>query len=480
MNEILDVSRPELCGRAVIYTSVPEINRDNILKVINAALPAFKANSAQSDYLYNYYCGIQPILARTKKYNDHINNKVVVNRANEIVSFKTGYLMGEPIQYISRNEDEKVSDNIRKLNDDMFTEDKDAQDKELADWFSICGTSYRLVLPRENYRKDSGESSVRLFTLDPRQTFVVYSNGVNRRPMLGVITVQDENGDKISTCYTDRECYTIKNYTEILSIQGHLMRDVPIIEYPANKQRMGEFEVVIDLLDAINEMESDRLDGIDQFIQSLMVFKGVDVEDDAFTRAKELGGVCVPPDGDVKYIAEELNQSQAQVLADALYQEILTICGMPNRNGGSSTSDTGSAVLLRDGWSSAETKARNTESIFKSSEKKALKIMIRIMNTREGTDLNLADIEIRFTRRNYENIQAKSQVLLQMLSSPKIHPLLAFEHSGMFSDANLAYKMSMDNYAKVLEDEEKELREGITPDEKVEDEAEAQVAEEEE
>ena len=35
---------------------------------------------------------------------------------------------------------------------------------------------------------------------------------------------------------------------------------------------MGSFEAVIPLLDAINNLQSDRLDGVDQFIQSLLVF----------------------------------------------------------------------------------------------------------------------------------------------------------------------------------------------------------------
>ena len=55
-------------------------------------------------------------------------------------------------------------------------------------------------------------------------------------------------------------------------------------------------------------------------------------------------------------------------------------------------------------------------------------------------------MEIRFTRRNYENIQSKAQVLTTMLANDKIHPRLAFEHCGMFVDAELAYKESMEYY----------------------------------
>ena len=58
---------------------------------------------------------------------------------------------------------------------------------------------------------------------------------------------------------------------------------------------------------------------------------------------------------------------------------------------------------------------------------------------------------MKFTRRNYENIQSKAQVLDTMLSNPKIHPQLAFQHSGMFSDAESAYSMSMKYYEEQQE-----------------------------
>ena len=61
-------------------------------------------------------------------------------------------------------------------------------------------------------------------------------------------------------------------------------------------------------------------------------------------------------------------------------------------------------------------------------------------------DLSVGDIDIRFTRRNYENILEKAQVLTMMLENDKVHPQLAFEHSGMFIDPDLAYTMSEEYY----------------------------------
>ena len=66
-------------------------------------------------------------------------------------------------------------------------------------------------------------------------------------------------------------------------------------------------------------------------------------------------------------------------------------------------------------------------------------------------------IDIRFTRRNYENIQLKAQVLTEMLNNDMIDPKLAFEHCGMFPDAEVAYLQSEAYYKKKLAERTSEL-----------------------
>lgn len=426
----------QMFGRRVIYTDESVITKENIVGILNKAMNKHTANKSEIEYLYNYYKGKQPILERTKEVRPEILNKVVENRANEIVSFKVGYLMGEPVQYVGRGNDESISESINRLNEFVFAEDKAAKDKELADWFTICGTAYRMVLPDRDDEVD--EAPFEIYTLDPRETFVVYFNGLGNKPMLGVKYVVKEDGTKIFSCYTEDMYYEVKG-DKVIKAEHHILGMIPIIEYPANNARLGAFEIVLPLLDSINQVGSDRMDGVEQFVQALMMFKGVDIDSDDFDKLKKKGGIKVPVDGDVKYLVQELNQSQTQTLVDYMYQTVLTICGMPNRNGGSSTSDTGSAVIMRDGWSAAEARAKDSELMFKLAEKQFLRLTLRITNELRNMNLRLSNIEIRFTRRNYENIQEKAQVLTTMLNTDGIHPRLAFEHCGLFVDPELAY-----------------------------------------
>ena len=434
-------------GRREILTNEYDINDGNVLKVLQQAIQTHDINRHDMEYLYKYYKGDQPILDRIKQTGrTDVNNRIVENRANEIVSFKVGYLMGEPIQYVGRAEDDCV-DAIRKLNVYMSASDKDSHDVELATWMHICGLGYRMVLPASETDEDN-ESPFNIYTLDPRDSFVVKYNGLEKKPVMGVKFVEsvDMPGTRIYSVYTKDTYYEIQDH-KIIRKQANPIGMIPIIEYPLNHARLGAFEIVLTQLDALNVLDSDRVDNVEQIVSALLLFHNVDVDSEDVEKLNALGAIKfkdVEPDtkGEIKYITAELNQSGTQTLKEDIYESVLTICGMPNRNGGSSTSDTGSAVIMRDGWSDAEARAKDSEKYFKRSEKAMLKVVLKICRTTEKMNLHLSNIEPKFTRRNYENVLTKANVLTMMLANDKIAPRLAFVHCGMFSDAEAAYNES--------------------------------------
>ena len=428
-------------GRTVIYSDFSYIDESNVVDALYKALPAFQTNQTQIEWLYNYFKGNQPILNRIKEVRSEINNKVVENHANEIVTFKTGYLIGEPIQYVNYGQTE-VSEDLNLLNRYMNEEHKPTRDAELANWFHICGTSYRMALPDGN--ADNDDAPFEIFTLDPQEAFVVYSNSIGHRPLMGVYVTTIQNVRHYHV-YTDHAKYEIVN-REIIDRRDHILGMIPIIEYPLNKERIGAFEIVIPLLNAINTTASNRLDGIEQFVQALFVLKGVEIESEDFQRVKKLGGIQIPKEGDIDYLVQELNQMETQTLVDYMYQTVLVIVGMPNRNGGSSTSDTGAATIMRDGWQSAEARAKLTETTFDESEMRFLRLILNIVNTYRDIDLRLSTIEIKFTRRNYQNLLEKVEALNMILNNDKIHPKLGFELCGAFTDPEYAYKISAEYY----------------------------------
>ena len=441
-----------LTGREVLTHDDMAITDENIVEILNKVKGWHDKNRCDIQYLWDYYKGKQPILFRKKKVRPEICNRIVENRANEMVSFKVGYLCGEPIQYIGRSGSEAVSKAISELNEMMHSENKATQDKRIVEWQAVCGTAFRLVLP--DNRGEEDDAPFEIYTLDPRDTFVVYSNEVGNKPLFAVKYCVTENGDYIYSIYTVNHFWKIRN-SDIEESNEHALGMIPIIEYPANTARLGAFETVLDLLDEINNIASNRMDGIEQFVQAFMKFINCDITKEEYLEFIELGAIKVKSsegqNADVDMVSNELNQSQTQITKDDVHSAIIEITGMPNRNGGSSTSDTGQAVVLRDGWTLAESRAKDSELMFKESEQNTLKLILRIIRDTQGLSdelyaLRLRDIEMEFTRRNYENIQSKSQVLVSMLQQPKIHPRLAFESSGLFVDPERAYAISRDYF----------------------------------
>lgn len=442
-----------LTGRRKILTDVSVITRENIIPVLQKAMIVHLKNSEEIQYLDNYAGGIQPILDRVKDVRPEINEKIVENHAAEIVEFKVGYFLSHPISYVSANQSDEISDDLALLNRYVAIEDKVTQDKEIAAWSHICGTAYRMTLPNASAVIDEGEAPFKSFSIDPRYAFLVYQNYLDQPEILGVKYIVRADGTVIFSAYTATEYFEVAQNSfgwQLIQDLPNPLGKIPIVEYPLNRKRIGAFELVIPLLDAINLTASDRQNGVEQFVQALMRFHNVDIDVDGLKQLRDLGAIKYADlDGkkaEVDYITAELSQADTQVLVDHLYQVVLTICGMPNRNGKYSTSDTGIAVEYRDGWNDAEGRAQNTEDYWVKSETKTLRILTRVMNTLTYTDLRVLDIDIVFTRRNYSNLAGKATVLISMLNCNKIHPRLAFEASNMFVDPERAYLMSQEYY----------------------------------
>lgn len=448
---------PLTYGRTPILTEVLEITDENIIRVLKKAKGVFEKNRAESDSLYSYYKGRQPILDRQKFERPEITNMIVENRAYEIVTFKTGRFLYKNIQYTNRADD--TVKEVNELNRLMYAEGKAGKDRVLVDWFHIAGQSYRLVTTAEGV-------PFHVYSVDPRRAFVVYADTVEQKPVLGVYVteIEDEKQKRhtIYTAYTDKFVYTIEN-DAITDKQPHILGDVPLVEYPANYARLGCFEVVISLLNAINLAQSNRLDGVEQFIQALLVFKGLKVTDGQVTDLKREGAICLPQGTDMEYLTKELNQSQVQTLVDDLYQAVLTICGMPNRNGGSSTSDNKGAVVLRDGWSSAAIAVKETKQYFEAAERRMLGMVLKAFNVyRDAIEptrkpLTTADIEIHFDEGEYENMLEKSQVFATLLNSGWVDPRDAFAFSNITGDPDAAYIAGKQFHDNQRDDELTEL-----------------------
>lgn len=439
----------ELFGRRKIYTPTEEITKDNVLEEVNTALTVHVLNMMEMEFLYWYRRGLQPILNRKKEVRPEIKNTIVENHADEIVSFKNGYFLTQPAFYISRKDGDDNTEKVKQLNEYLYRSGKQQADNQLVDWFHTVGKADLFVEPTNDE-----DTPVRAYALDPRSAFVVYSLRPGNRPKFCVNMVINNDNKVLFDVITEQAVYRlsggitgrIMTDTPIVasaiyldSIEPNPLKKLPIIEYYYNSVNMGAFEAVVPLLDALNNIMSNRADGIEQFIQSLAVATNCQFEEGTTANSIRQAGMIVlrsigENKADFKILSEQLDQGQTQVLVDYIYEKVLSIVGMPSTTkGGASTSDTGAAVLARDGWYQADTVARNTEDIFKESNRYFDEVFIEILKRKVGLNINISDFELQFIRNETANVLAKAQAATTMLAAG-FAPALAFGKSGVSND----------------------------------------------
>lgn len=452
------VVRNDMFGRLDIYASFDDINEDNLIAEVNEALVYHVRNMLEEEFLYWYTRGVQPILNRKKEVREDILNIVQVNTAAEIVDFKNGYFLTQPCSYVSRRKG--VQTKVKKLNEYLYRSGKQDADNEVSDWFHRVGKAPLFVEPGED-----NEVPFRAYALDPRSAFVVYSLRPGNKPVMAVNLVTVDGVAKLDV-FTENMVYhltgtvvgkmitTEKNHDYVVTAttldysEPNVLGYIPIIEYRYNSINTSAFELAIPLIDEISNLTSNACDGVEQFIQSLAIAVNCEFpENTTITDIRKAGMIALRSIGenkaDFKVLSEQLDQTQTKTLTDNLYDEILRICAMPSRNtSGSSTYDTtGAAVLANFGWYQADAAARNTEDLFKKSNRQFDRIIVEILRRKGLLDIDLNDFEINFVRNETANVQSKAQAF-QTLMAAGLHPELAAAKSGISNDPVKDMKMS--------------------------------------
>lgn len=438
-------------GRKIAYTDVEIITPENVVSVVGNCIGTFNINKPVIRYLWNYYKGDQPIKYRTKVSRDDIINRIVENHAYEFVQFKTGQTYGEPVQYISRKDDERINKAVDTFNDYMIDANKQEKDITSGEWQSAVGTSFKAAQSKD------GDIPFRIVSPTPLNTFIIYSSETEE-PLLSVQELKDINGEWYKLCYSDNMKFTIKD-SKLIDYRLHAFGGIPVVEYPNNAERISDIELVIDILDAINNLQSNRIDGIEQFVQSWVKFVNCDIDEKQFSKMKMMGALVVKSNNgenkaDVDIMSQELNQTESQVVKDDLYDNAITILAIPSKQSNTG-GDTQGAVELRNGWDFSKTKAKLKDPFVRSSEKRLAKVILNILRV-SGNDLGISarDFDVQINHSPTDNLIVKCQSLEYLLKNG-IHPLIAIKTIGLWGDAEKVFMLSkpyIDNLYKTIDD----------------------------
>lgn len=194
--------------------------------------------------------------------------------AKYIADFQTSYSAGNPIAIrVGDNDDDRQPlDDINKAND------VDSENYELFLDISRFGRAYELT-----YRDQQDVD--RFIYLDPEETFIIYDQTVDPKPIMAVryhqIEVIDDNGASslkyVPETWTDN-AHTVFNPVEIGGVMVPASREdlivLPVVEYQNNRFRQSDFENVIPLIDLYDAAQSDTANYMTDLNDAMLVLQG--------------------------------------------------------------------------------------------------------------------------------------------------------------------------------------------------------------
>ena len=388
---------------------------------INSAMSIHLQNKADVQRLIGIFKGKQDIFSRANDDKKRlVNNMIVINYANAFTRQIVGYTYPNGISYVQL-QSEYMQD-VTKINRFMKAEDKNTLDKIMADEQSIFGTHYRAILPD---LIETDETPFEILKLSPYHTFIAYSTYNNRLPVYGCTyyPIKDKNGLTrfIYQIYTSNMCYVYNSASEngiteddFVSETPHILKSVPIIEYPNNEFRIGDWEMAVGLFNAINNMASDSLNDVEQTVLSYLALFGVETpsEEDLNFMKKNRILVFNGAKGAVqnaKFITAQIDGNSANLLRTYLEDALRVVVGIPDRNSAGG-GDTGEAINAKNGWREIDVVAKNKTMFTEAAERKLLKIALQILSPKYiSDDLTVVDIDIKIPRNKNDNLQTKTQ-----------------------------------------------------------------------
>lgn len=352
--------------------------------------------------LRDYYKGNnQTILRGIRRREEHMaDNRATHNFAKYVSQFIQGYVVGVPLK--TTHPDEQTEEKIKEVN---RNNDADEHNSDLVLDQSIYGRSYELI-----YRNNDDET--KFTTLDVTETFVIYDETVECKPIAAVRYYGNKFNNDTGTAflYTETEIIEFELSTGFNLKERdrsyHFFGDVPVIEYENNKYRQGDFEDVLTLIDLYDEAQSDTANYMTDLNDAMLKIVGnldIDVDEaEAMKKANilmlqtETAGDSHTPNADAEYIYKQYDVSGTEAYKDRIFNNILLFTSIPNLlDEEGTTAQSGEALKMK--LFALSQKRATKERLFKKSLRSRYRLIKNIMNRASEGNFDVNDINITFT-----------------------------------------------------------------------------------
>lgn len=403
-------------------------------------LVAYHKTELQDKYdkLYRYYRGSHDgIATKQRKAKFKPDNRIVMNYTKNIVRSFTGYTSSIPAnvdivdnyddaqQNLISAVDAQVKDfyTLNKLNKFLSHETKLA---------SIYGRGLALIY-QDNL------SQTRVAALDPTEGFVIYSQSVDHEPLYGIRYIY--SGDKTLAdiyCYSEHFetnlngdvdkfiNYSIAKNVDVNDITGVVEFEqqalnygrLPLVEFYMDEEKMGLYEDVLSIIDALDDAVSEKKNDVDYFGDSILKVVNAIIagKDNAYKnlqdkRIIEMNSTTDKP-ADASFLTKESADGTQENLINRLLVALYDITGVVNLNDKDFT-NAASGTALKNRLQSMRELADTTATSFSES----LTAIISSFLTMNRQSEFIPNIRIKFNKNEPIDLLDISTAMINLSNS---------------------------------------------------------------
>lgn len=366
--------------------------------------------------LEDAYMTDYPIMHQAKKKEYKPDNRLAVNFAKYLTDVFGGFFCGIPIKIDT--DEETIADYLNLL--DRYN-GLDSVNAELARHCDIYGHGYEIY-----YVDEDGQIAVS--ALSPMDGFMIYDESIRRRPRYFVRYYTDVN-NIIRGSVSDNQIVRYFMIDTSLHFTGeeqlHGFAEVPATEYKENDVRMGVFEPVMSLINALNKALSEKANDIDYFSDAYLKILGARLENEDLETIRDDRIINLETENGENLVVEFMGKPDGDAsqehLIDRLTKLIFTISMVANIS--DEEFGNASGISLKYKLLTMNNMAKTKERLFSASfDRRYRLIFSNPINAMKADDW--VQISYKYSRNIPTNILDEAQTAAQLAGTTSLQTRL--------------------------------------------------------
>ena len=383
--------------------------------------------------LKSFYDGTDNI-SKLRTDNRRADNNIHINLSYMVVNEMVSYCFGKPMTY-DFVEGYEYEDYIRDL---QYENKENSENVSIEKDCSKFGLAYEFIGVDENKKPFFKR-------LNPLHTFKVVDDSIIQKDVCvitySIVRPKNQATYKKGYIYTKefRVAFTCRNGVVVFDdIEENIEfpDTLPVVTFLNNDETVGDYEKALEPLSAYSKLISVSYDDLDSISNALLLFYNAELSDEEKAELNKTRVVGLQGENaKAEYIYKKLDINTFKVLREALRDDILLLCSIPDMS--DVTSYSKSAAAIRYKLVNIEA-ARHLKNVYmEQGLRQRLEILSKYIL--KPFDISRKDVSLQFYSNLPANIDADID-LLKLVNAGGLSLQSYLEQAETVKDADAEYK----------------------------------------